>query len=115
MAGCSGTPAALLLGVLVSLAAVGVHRSAFPLGLLLAVATSVRRAVVAAALAVATRTAASYVLGWLALFAVVVVGTARGRLRARLRRGRAALMAAGFVLVVVAVVALGGSRRHDPR
>ena len=67
----------VLLGLLVALAAVGVHRSLFPLGLLLAVATTC---------AVPwwllrspwPRTAASYCVGWLALFAVVVVGRPEG-------------------------------------
>jgi hypothetical protein len=102
----------VLLGVLVALAAVGVHRSSFPLGLLLAVATT---------WAVPwwqlrsrwPRTAATYCLGWLGMFAVVVAGRPEGDYAVAGDPAGYALMAAGFGLVVVGVVALAGSRtRH---
>jgi hypothetical protein len=102
----------VMLGVLVALAAVGVHRSLFPLGLLLAVATT---------WAVPwwqlrspwPRTAASYCVGWLALFAVVVVGRPEGDYALAGDLPGYALMAAGFALVVVGIVALAGSSRRS--
>ena len=100
----------LLLGGLVALAAVGVHRSMFPLGLLLAVATT---------WAVPwwqlrspwPRTAASYCVGWLAMFAVVVVGRPEGDYALAGDLAGYSLMGAGFLLVVIGIVALAGSSR----
>ena len=102
----------LLLGALVALAAVGVHRSLFPLGVLLAVATT---------WAVPwwqlrsrwPRTAASYCLGWLGMFAVVVAGRPEGDYAVAGDLAGYALMAAGFGLVV-GVVALAGFSRRRP-
>jgi hypothetical protein len=99
----------LVVGVLVALAAAVVHRGLFPVGLLLAVA---------ATYAVPwwllrsrhPRTAASYVVGWLAMFAVVVTGRPEGDfVLAQDLRG-IALMVAGIGLVVVGVVGLTGRR-----
>ena len=102
----------LLLGVLVALGAVGVHRSAFPLGVLLAVAATwavpwwlLRSAW--------PRTAASYCVGWLAMFALVVAGRPEGDYALAGDLAGYALMAAGFALVVVGIVALAGSSRSD--
>ena len=103
----------VLLGVLVALAAVGVHRSLFPLGVLLAVA---------ATWAVPwwqlrspwPRTAASYCLGWLGMFAVVVAGRPEGDYALAGDLAGYSLMAAGFALVVVGIVALAGSSRRRP-
>lgn len=100
----------LLLGVLVALAAVGVHRSLLPLGLLLAVATT---------WAVPwwllrspwPRAAASYCVGWLAMFGVVVAGRPEGDYALAGDLAGYSLMAAGFVLVIVGIVALAGSSR----
>jgi hypothetical protein len=100
----------LVLGVLVAVAAVGVHRSVPPWGLLLAVATT---------WAVPWRlllsrwpsTAASYVVGWLGLFVLVVVGRPEGDYALAGDLAGYALMVAGFVLVVVGIVALAGSSR----
>jgi hypothetical protein len=104
---------ALLVGALVALAAVAVHRSAFPLGLLLAVVTSY---------AVAwwllrsgfPRTASSYALGWLGLFALVVSGRPEGDFALAQDLRGVSLMVAGFGLVVVAVVGFTGGRRSSP-
>ena len=101
----------VLLGVLVALAAVGVHRSLFPLGVLLAVA---------ATWAVPwwqlrspwPRTAASYCLGWLGMFAVVVAGRPEGDYALAGDLAGYSLMAAGFALVVVGIVSLGRSSRR---
>ncbi|MEO5708808.1 MAG: DUF6113 family protein [Nocardioidaceae bacterium] len=104
--------AALAVGVLVSVAALAVHRSAFPLGLLLAVVTSyavpwwLLRGPV-------PRSAASYSLGWLVVFAVAVTGRPEGDfVLAQDLRGLS-LMVAGIGLVVVAVVGLTGGRRSS--
>jgi hypothetical protein len=100
-----------LLGVLVALAAVGVHRSLFPLGLLLAVATT--WAVPWRQLRSAwPRTAASYCAGWLAMFALVLAGRPEGDYAVAGDLAGYALMATGFLLVVVGIVALAGSSRH---
>ena len=104
--------AALLAGVLVAVAAVAVHRSVFPLGLLLGVVTSyavpwwmLRGA--------APRTASAYALGWLAAFAVVVAGRPEGDFAlARDLRGLA-LMVAGVGVVIVGLVGLIGARRSS--
>lgn len=101
---------ALVVGVLVGLASVGVHRSTVPLGLLLAVVTTV---------AVPwwllrsrhRRTAASYVVGWLAVFAVVVVGRPEGDYALAQDLPGYALMAAAVALVVVGLVGASGPRR----
>ena len=101
--------AALVVGVLVAVATVAVHRSAFPLGLLLGVVTSY---------AVPwwllrgrnPRTASSYALGWLAVFAVVVAGRPEGDFALAQDLRGLLLMAAGVGLVVVAVVGLTGGR-----
>jgi hypothetical protein len=103
----------VLLGVLVALAAVGVHRSLPPLGLLLAVATT---------WAVPwwllrsrwRRTAASYCLGWLVMLGVVVAGRPEGDYVLAGDLAGYALMAAGFLVVVVGVVALAGGSRSRP-
>lgn len=100
----------LLLGILVALAAVGVHRSLLPLGLLLAVATTwavpwwlLRSAW--------PRSAASYCVGWLAMFAVVTAGRPEGDYALAGDLPGYCLMGAGFVLIVVGIVALAGSSR----
>lgn len=94
----------LLLGVGVALAAAVVHRSAFPLGLLLALVTTFavpswllrsRR----------PRTAASYVAGWLAVFGVLLLGRPEGDFLVAGDVEGYALMAAAFGLLVVGVVA----------
>ncbi len=103
---------ALVVGALVALAALTVHRGLFPLGLLLAVATTY---------AVPwwllrsphPRTATTYVAGWLAVFAVAVTGRPEGDyVLAQDLRG-ITLMLAGIGLVVVGVVGLTGRRQRS--
>jgi hypothetical protein len=68
---------ALMLGAVVALAALMVHRSAFPWGLLLAVATSVAvpwRLLCSRLL----RTGAAYAVGWLVVLGVALVGRPEG-------------------------------------
>ena len=103
----------VLLGMLVALGAVAVHRSSFPSGLLLALATTwavpwwLR-------LSRWPATVASYVVGWLALFALVVMGRPEGDYVLAGDLPGYALMAGGFVLIVVGVVSIGGSARGRP-
>lgn len=105
--------AALVVGALVALAAVAVHRSAFPLGLLLAVVTTY--AVGWWLLGSRTpRVAASYVVGWLAVLGVVVAGRPEGDYALAQDLRGLALVFAGIGLVVVGVVAFTGSRRSSP-
>ena len=105
--------ATLLLGATVSLASVAVHRSLFPLGLLLAVFTTyavpwwlLRSSY--------PRTAASYVVGWLVVFALVVRGRPEGDFAIAEDVKGLALMAAGLGLVVVGLVSLTGRRPSGP-
>lgn len=100
---------ALVTGSLVTLAAVAVHRSAFPLGLFLAVATTYavpwwllrsRQ----------PRTASSYVLGWLVTFTFVAVGRPEGDFAIAQDLRGIALMLAGIGLVVIGVVGFTGGR-----
>lgn len=102
----------LLLGAAVCLGAVLVHRSLVPLGLLVAVGSSVA---VAGWLRGSRhpRTAASYVVGWLVLLAVAVAGRPEGDyLVAGDVRGYV-LLATTLVLVLVGIVSLAGGR--EPR
>jgi hypothetical protein len=99
----------LVLGSVVALAAVAVHRSAFPLGLLLALATTFA---VPWWLMHSTRprTAASYVVGWLVVLVVVLVGRPEGDYALAGDLRGYALMAAGFVLMLLGVLAVAGGR-----
>lgn len=97
----------LLLGALVALTAVLVHRTLFPLGELLAVATS---------FAVPwwllrsrhPRTAGSYVVGWLAVLVVLVAGRPEGDYVVAGDVRGYLLLAAGFAMIVVGIVAFAG-------
>lgn len=101
--------AAGVVGLVVALAAVAVHRSAFPLGLLLAVVTTyavpwwLMRSRF-------PRTSVSYVAGWLALFAVVVTGRPEGDFVIAQDLAGYTLMVAGLVLVLVGFVGVSGGR-----
>ena len=98
-----------LLGLSVALCAVAVHRSVFPLGLLLALSATFA---VSWWLLRSTRphTVASYVAGWVVLFGVTVSGRPEGDFAlAGDVRGHS-LMAACFVLVAVGVVSFAGRR-----
>ena len=102
--------ACLLLGLVVALADVVVHRSAFPAGLVLSVVTAY--AVPWRLLRSAhPRTAASFVAGWLVLFAVVVAGRPEGDYALAGDLEGYSLMAAGFGLAVLGIVSLAGGRR----
>jgi hypothetical protein len=102
--------AALVLGLLVSLASVVVYRSAFPLGLVLAVVTTYA---VALWLLRSThpRTATTYVAGWLAAFAVVLRGRPEGDFALVQDLKGVLLMVAGLGLVAIGAAGLPGRRR----
>jgi hypothetical protein len=99
----------LLLGAAVALAAVAVHRSAFPVGLVLALLTTY---------AVAwwlirsrrPRTAASYALGWLAVLLAVTLGRPEGDFALASDVEGYALLIAGLPMLLVAIVSLAGGR-----
>jgi hypothetical protein len=100
-----------IVGVLASLAALAVHRSGVLL-LVLAVGTSLA----AGWLLRGTerpRLAASYSLGWLAVFGVAVAGRREGDYVLAGDAAGYTLMVAAFALVVLAVMALPG--RRSPR
>ena len=104
--------AALLVGVVVALAAVAVHRSAFPLGLLLAAGTTY--AVPWRLLHTRhPRSATSFVAGWLAMFAAVVLGRPEGDYAIAQDLRGYALMLAGVGLVAVGLVGLARGNRSD--
>jgi hypothetical protein len=99
----------LLLGAAVGLGAVVVHRSGFPWGLTLALATTFaapwwllasRR----------PRTAGSYAVGWLAVLGLALVGRPEGDYVVAGDLAGYALMAAGLVLVPAGIVAFAGGR-----
>jgi hypothetical protein len=102
--------AALVLGAVVGLAAVVVHRSLFPLGLLLALAGTFavawwwQRSIT-------PRAAATYAAGWFAVLLVVLLGRPEGDYAVAADIPGYALLAGGLLLVVVALVALVGGRR----
>jgi hypothetical protein len=101
---------ALVLGVLVAVASVVVHRTSFPLGLVLALVTT---------FAVAgwllrsrhPRTAASYAAGWLATLLLVLLGRPEGDYALVSDLPGYALMLAGLPIFVVGLVGLTGGRR----
>lgn len=99
---------ALLLGVVVALCAVAVHRSTFlglPAGLVLAVLATVLTAVHLRR-GEAPRTAAAFCLGWLAVLGLVLTGRPEGDfVLADDVRGYA-LMGVGLLLVVIGIGAL---------
>jgi hypothetical protein len=105
--------ACLVLGGVVGLAALVVHRDAFPLGLALAVGTT---------LAVSwwlvgssrPRAGASYSLGWLAVLAVAVLGRPEGDFVVVTDVAGYTLLACAFAEVVAAVVSLAAPRRRRP-
>jgi uncharacterized membrane protein len=101
-----------LTGAATGLAAVTVHRSAFPLGLLLALVTTFA---VAWRLLRSSRprTAGSFVLGWLVVLGVVLAGRPEGDYAIAADLPGYALLAAGLVLVVVGLVAVAGGRRPE--
>jgi hypothetical protein len=101
----------LLLGALVSVACVVVHRTAVPFGLLLAVVTTFalvwfldRRA--------AARAVASYGLGWLAVLVLVVAGRPEGDYAVAQDLPGYLLLATGLAVLLVTLVVL--PLRHRP-
>ncbi|HYO38495.1 MAG TPA: DUF6113 family protein [Nocardioidaceae bacterium] len=95
----------VLLGAVVALTAVAVHRSAFPWGLVLGLVTTF--AVLGWILRCpAPRAAASYVVGWVLLLAAVLVGRPEGDYALAGDLDGYALIGAGVVLVPVGIVAL---------
>ena len=104
--------AALLVGVLVGVASVAVHRSAFPLGLVLATATTyavpwwlLRSS--------APRTATSYAVGWLVVLGVVVAGRPEGDFAIAQDLKGILLLVVGLGLVAVALAGITGGRRSS--
>jgi hypothetical protein len=99
----------LLLGVAVAVAAVAVHRSAFPAGLVLALVTTFA---VPWRLIASTRprTAASYVLGWLAVLVLVAFGRPEGDYALASDFEGYSLLVAGLPLLLVGIVSLAGGR-----
>jgi hypothetical protein len=96
----------VLLGVLVSLAALAVHRSG--LGwLLLAAVTSLAAGWMLRATA-RPRLASSYCLGWLVVFGIAVLGRREGDYVLASDAAGYTLMGVAFALVVLAVSALPG-------
>jgi hypothetical protein len=101
--------ACFVVGAAVALAALLVHRSVAPLGLLLALATT---------FAVPwwlrgssrPRTAASYVGGWLVVLSFVVAGRPEGDFVLAGDAEGYAMLGAAFLLVVVGIVSLAGAR-----
>jgi hypothetical protein len=106
----------LLLGAVVGLAAVAVHREAPPWGLLLAMATTfaVPARLLASPRVAIRRTGASYVAGWLVVGAVVLPGRPEGDYALASDLEGFVLLGAGFLLVVVGVVSVTGGRRRRP-
>ena len=102
--------AALLLGLLVSLASVAVHRSAFPLGLVLALVTTYALAWWLLRSA-HPRTATTYVAGWLAAFVVVLRGRPEGDFALAQDLKGVLLTVAGLGLVAIGAAGLPGRRR----
>jgi hypothetical protein len=102
---------ALVLGAVVAVAAVDVHRWLFPLGLLLAVGTTY--AVPLRLLASRwPRLASSYSLGWLAVFAFVIAGRPEGDYAIASDVRGYTLMAAALGLVLVAIVGFTKDPSH---
>jgi hypothetical protein len=99
----------LVLGAAVALGAVLVHRSAPPLGLLLALASTF--AVPWWLLrSVHPRQAATYVAGWLAVLATVAAGRPEGDYLIAGDAPGYLLLASGVVLVVLGLVSFAGGR-----
>jgi hypothetical protein len=101
--------ACLLLGAAVALGALAAHRSLAPLGLLVAVGSSLAVAVWLRG-SRAPRTAASYVAGWLVVLAVVVAGRPEGDYLLAADLPGYALLGSALLLAVVGLVSLAGGR-----
>jgi hypothetical protein len=102
----------VLLGGAVGLAAVAVHRTVLPLGLVLALGTTY--AVALWLRAGEPRTAASYAAGWLLVFVPVVLGRPEGDFVLASDPPGWALLAGALGLLVLGVVSLPGRGRAKP-
>jgi Family of unknown function (DUF6113) len=105
--------ACLLLGGVVGLASLLVHRDAFPLGLLLAVGTTLA---LSWWLVRSThpRAGASYSLGWLAVLALAVVGRPEGDFVVATDVAGYALLGCALAEVAAGVVSLAVSGAPRP-
>jgi uncharacterized protein DUF6113 len=103
--------AGLLLGGVVALAALMVHRSAFPWGLLLALVTSVALPwrLLCSRL---PRTGTTYAVGWLVVFGVALLGRPEGDFVLAGDLEGYALIAGSLAVLTLGVAALPGRRRH---
>jgi len=102
-----------LLGGVVALAALMVHRSAFPWGLVLALVTSV--AVPCRLLCSRLpRTGTAYAVGWLAVFAVALVGRPEGDFVLAGDLEGYALIAGSLAVLALGVASLPGRRHQGP-
>ena len=101
-------------GAATGLAAVTVHRSVFPLGLLLGLVTTFAAAWWLRASS-RPRTAASYAAGWLVVLGAVVTGRPEGDYAIAADLAGYALMVAGLMLAVVGLVAVAGGRGAERR
>jgi hypothetical protein len=105
--------ACLVLGAVVGLAALAVHRDVFPLGLVLAVATTLA---VSWWLLVSAhpRTATSYSLGWLVVVAGAVLGRPEGDFAVAADVAGYTMVACAAGEVLAAVVSLATRRGRSP-
>ena len=103
-----------LTGAVTALAAVAVHRSLFPVGLLLALVTTFA---VAWQLkrSVRPRTAGSYAAGWLLVFVGVFAGRPEGDYAVVADLSGYALMVAAPLVGIVGLVAVAGPSRVGQR
>ena len=99
--------ASVLLGAVVGLGAVTEHRADFPVGMLLALATSVA---VPVRLLVSRRprAAASYALGWLTVFVLAFAGRPEGDYALAGDLDGYLLVAGSFAVLGIGVVSLPG-------
>lgn len=103
---------AVVVGAVVSVSAVAVHRSVvldLPLGLLLGLVTTF--VTVWAMREVLPRLATSFAAGWIVVFGFVIVGRPEGDFAVATDLRGYALIAAGLAVVVVGVASL--SPRHS--
>lgn len=109
---------AFLLGALVALASVAVHRetiSGFPAGLVLALAASLSTGWALRRLGSLHRLAASYALGWVVLLGFVVAGRPEGDYAIAGDFYGYSLMGASVVMVVAGITALPANRAERDR
>jgi hypothetical protein len=105
--------AALVVGAVVGVLALDVHRADFPLGLLLAAGATYA---VPGWLLGSSRpaTATTYAVGWLVVFGTAIAGRPEGDYAIAADVEGYALMVVALLLVLVAVVGLARSRDAGP-